>query len=77
MTGIPASPSPEDREEEERSAHNPRITANSATFSRCTQYRIDDFVGWLVRSMELNLRREALHPIGKFMPQGAAQLEAL
>jgi hypothetical protein len=27
--------------------------------------------------MELNLRREALHPIGKFMPQGAAQLEAL
>jgi hypothetical protein len=63
--------------EEERSANNPRITANSATFSRCTQYRIDDFVGWLVRSMELNLRREALHPIGKFMPQGAAQLEAL
>jgi hypothetical protein len=76
VTGIPASPQRVVREEEQ-SANNPRITANSATFSRCTQYRIDDFVGWLVRSTELNLRREGLHPIGKFMPQGAAQLEAL
>jgi hypothetical protein len=77
VTGIPAPPPQRVVREEEQSANNPRITANSATFSRCTQSRVDDFVGWLVRSMELNLRRVALHPIGKFMPQGAAQFEAL
>jgi hypothetical protein len=54
VTGIPASPPQRVVREEEQSANNPRITANSATFSRCTQYRIDDFVGWLARYAKHN-----------------------
>jgi hypothetical protein len=30
--------------EEAQSANGPRITAKNATFSRCSKYRIDDFV---------------------------------
>jgi len=44
VTGIRASPPQKVVREEAQSANGPRITANSATFSRCTKYRIDDFV---------------------------------
>jgi hypothetical protein len=41
-TAIPATLLQKVVREEEQSANNPRITANSATFSRCTKHRIDD-----------------------------------